>query len=128
MAFRIFAYISPQALGDCVVLATFVSSIAALFDDPELYIYYRNNRPYKKHIVDCIRNARHVFAAATDEYRLPVELFDGTAGGVPFSLELTKSGIRRPHLILTHSMCRTGMLNSIPITNLAPPQIGRAHV
>ncbi len=53
---KIFAFLDAQALGDFTIAALLASSVRELFDEGELFIYYRNNRPYKKSIVACICN------------------------------------------------------------------------
>lgn len=119
MPFRIFAYLSPRALGDSIVFAWFTSSVAEMFDDSELVVYYRDDRPYKAGIVACIRNAKRVLNPTNAAGMLPIEVFDTASGGpnVPEDLR----SVRRADLILTHTMFTEGMLNSIPLTTLAPP-------
>ncbi|MBX7198249.1 MAG: hypothetical protein K1X51_02625 [Rhodospirillaceae bacterium] len=119
MPYRIFAYLSPRALGDSITFAWFVSSVAEMFDDSELVVYYRDDRPYKPGIIACIRNTRRVLNPTNAAGMFPIEVFDTASGGpnVPPDLQ----SVRGAHLILTHTMFNEGMLNSIPLATLAPP-------
>ena len=121
MAYRIFAYISPRALGDVVLFSWFVSSVADMFDDSDLTVYFRDDRPYKAGIVNCIRNAKRILKAENAAATLPIELFDiaGWAPRVPDSLETID--IRGANLILSQTCFKEGMLNSIPLNALSPP-------
>ena len=121
MPYRIFSYISPRALGDVVLLSLFASSVAELFDDSELVIYYRDDRPYKAGIVSCIRNAKRVLKPASAGGTLPIELFDMAGWRPSVADELNAPEIRGPNLILSQTVFQEGMLNSIPLATLAPP-------
>lgn len=122
MPIRIFSYLSPRALGDTIMFALFTSSIAEMFDDSELVVYYRDDRPYKAGIVSCIRNAKRVLNTFKPTAMLPVELFDVAGWAPEVAPELQTVQIRGPNLILTQTMFSEGMLNSIPLATLAPPQ------
>jgi putative glycosyltransferase (TIGR04372 family) len=121
MPYRIFAYLSPRALGDFVLLSMFASSVAELFDDSELTIYYRDDRPYKPMIASCIRNAKRVLTPSDTMPMLPVELFDPLSGAPKMPPDLATLDIRSPDLFLTQSVFREGMLTSLPLMPLAPP-------
>lgn len=121
MSFRIFSYLSPRALGDAILFALFTNSVADMFDDSDLVVYYREDRPYKAGIASCIRNAKRVLKPSKPGAMLPIELFD-TAGWAPkVQPELQTIQVRGPNLILTHTMFAPDMLNSIPLSPLAPP-------
>ncbi len=121
MPYRIFAYISPRALGDTVLLSMFASSVVELFDDGELVVYYRDDRPYKSMIVSCIRNAKLVLKPSDAMPTLPVELFDWASGGLKMPPGLDTPDVRSPNLILSQTVFREGMLTSLPLMPLAPP-------
>jgi putative glycosyltransferase (TIGR04372 family) len=117
--FRIFAYLSKQALGDFMMEALAASAVRDLFDEGELFIYYRDDRPYKNMIVSCIRNATGVLASPNGSPPFPVDYFGG--GLKVRDAALDASAMRKCDLILTRSMYSDGALNGIPLTTLRPP-------
>ena len=117
--FRIFANLATFALGDFIGQAVLASSIKELFDDSELFIYYRQDRPYKDHIVSCIRNAKQIFAVPQHAPGLPIDCFN-TFHGRLIHPALEPNQANRADLILTSSMLDDAMLNSIPVTTLRP--------
>ena len=121
MPYRIFSYISPRALGDVALFALFTSSVAELFDECELILYYRDDRPYKAGIVSCIRNAKRVLKPTSETAILPIELFDAAGWSPRVPEALSTPDIRSPDLILSQTVFKEGMLNSIPLATLAPP-------
>ncbi len=121
MPFRIFSYLSPRALGDTLLFALFTSSVAEMFDDSELVVYYRDDRPYKAGIVSCIQNAKRILKPTSDAATLPIELFDTAGWGPRVPAELSTSDVRSPNLILSQTVFQQAMLNSIPLAALAPP-------
>lgn len=122
MSFRVFAYIGSRALGDFTLFSMFVSSVADMFDDSELTVYYRNDRPYKKSIVSCIPNVKHTLEPSSDAASFPIDVFDGAGYRDRFlKVELEGPKLRRTELVLVQSMFREGMLNSIPLTTFVPP-------
>lgn len=120
---KIFAHLSARALGDFAAYALLASSIRELFDDAELYVYYHNDRPYKKAIVSCIRNAKMIFPVPGGAGTiLPIEYFDLHDGRLRLNGgPLDDEGVGRAGLILSGSMLNEAMLNSIPVTTLCPP-------
>jgi putative glycosyltransferase (TIGR04372 family) len=122
MTTRIFTYISPRALGDFIGYSVLASAIKDLFDDGKLYIYYRNDRPYKESVIRCIQNATAIIALAPDQPGVPVDFFDGNAGrpthNIPFweqhELHLTD-------IVLSGNMMHELMLNTIAPNFLRPP-------
>lgn len=121
MSFSIFSYVSPRALGDVVLYSLFTSSVAELFDDAELFVYYREDRPYKLGIISCIRNAKRILKSVSNEQTLPIELFDIAGWSPQFPKDLNSMDLRGPRLVLTQTMFKEGMLNSLPLAALAPP-------
>jgi putative glycosyltransferase (TIGR04372 family) len=121
MPFRIFAYVSVRALGDVVLFAWFVSSVAELFDDAELTVYFHDDRPYKSGIISCIRNAKRILKPTSLAARLPIEIFDVAGGAPAIPTEFDISDVSSSNLVLVQPMFQEGMLNSIPLTAMAPP-------
>ena len=120
---KIFAHLSARTLGDFAAYALLASSIRELFDDAALYVYFHNDRPYKKAIASCIHNATRVFPVpATSNSTLPIEFFDYMYGRhrLPGS-PLEEEPVSDADLILSGRMLTDAMLYSIPITTLRPP-------
>jgi putative glycosyltransferase (TIGR04372 family) len=115
---RIFANLSMRALGDFIGQAVVASSIKELFDDCELSIYYRQDRPYKEPVVSCIHNADHIFPVASDAPGLPIEyLFNG-----PFADRAEPwQSKQSPDIVLSGMMITDATMHSLPITILRPP-------
>ncbi len=122
MPYRIFSYISPRALGDVILLCLFTTSVADLFDDADLTVYYRDDRPYKSHVVNCIRNAKRVLRAESESPGLPIETFDGAGWAPKVPAALNTEDIRKVNLVLSQTMFSEGMLNAIPLAVMAPPE------
>ena len=124
--FRIFANLASFALGDFVGQAVLVSSIKELFDDCELYVYYRQDRPYKDAIAACISNAKLIYPVAHDGPGLAVEYFhaaQGRLGHAHANSPLDENQVFRSDLFLSGNvMLNDAMLNAIPITTLRPPE------
>ncbi len=121
--FRIFANLASFALGDFVGQAVLVSSIKELFDDCELYVYYRQDRPYKEPIVSCIRNAKLIYPLAPNAPGLAVDYFN-VYHGRPVHVDALLEGnkVYWSDLFLSGNMLNDAMLNSIPTTTLRPPE------
>ena len=121
MTYKIFVQLSPSPLGDFIAYALLAASIRELFDDSELFIYYRDDRPYKKPIAECIHNAKVVLSAPPDHPGLAIDYFNHHHGRPVYQSELLEdNNVWRSNLILTGAMLDDAMLNSIPITILRP--------
>lgn len=120
---KIFAHLAARTVGDFAACALLASSIRELFDDAELYVYFHNDRPYKKAIATCIHNAKRMFPVAeASNSTLPIEFFDSMHGR--FELPgnaLEEELVSDADLILSGRMLSDAMLYSIPITTLRPP-------
>lgn len=120
---RIFAHLAPCPLGDFIAHALLASSIKELFHDSELFIYYREDRPYKRAVVDCIRNATAILAAPADHPGLPIDYFNSNHGRPVFNSSiLEENHVYRSNLILSGACMDDAMLNSIPLTTLKPSE------
>ena len=113
--FIIFAGLLDRALGDFVYQNLFAASVSLLFDDAELVAYYRDDRPYKKHIV---RMNPHIGRTwrTTGTSSLPFDYFD-TAAEIPVRAPTTswyKTGSAEPDLVLAPSMMQQVLLPSFP--------------
>ncbi len=120
--FKIFAHLAPCPLGDFVDHAVLVSSIRAMFEDSELYVHFRNDRPYKRAITMCIPNAKWVYEEQDFGPGLPVGFFNSNHGRPDFGVTMPDEA-RAADLILSGSMLNHAMLNSIPTVPLEFPPI-----
>lgn len=118
---KIFVSLSARALGDFIAYATLASSIREMFDTAQLYIYFRGDRPYKQHIVSCIRNLESVISVPEKSGGIPVDFFDAHQGRPSHQIEFwEKNGLYNTDLIIAGHMLNEAMLNAIPATTLAP--------
>lgn len=122
--FRIFANLASVAVGEFIGHAVLVSSIKELFDDCELYVYYRQDRPYKEPIASCIQNAKLIYPVAYNGPGLPIDYFHNAKGRlVHLNQVLEGNQVYKSDLILSGNvMLDDAMLNAIPITTLRPPE------
>ncbi len=119
---KIFAYIPCRALGDFVSYAALISSIKELFDDSQLFVYYRNDRPYKEPIVRCMWNASGVVTLPPESQGIPLDYFDVHAGRPSQNVKFWEDHkLHLTELVLTGAMLNELMLNTIPTTTLCPP-------
>jgi len=119
---KIFTHLSARTVGDFASCALLASSICELFDDAELYVYFHNDRPYKKAIASCIHNAKRLFQVDTSDFTLPIEFFDYMHGRLRLpGSPLEEEPVSDADLILSGRMLNDAMLYSIPITTLRPP-------
>lgn len=120
---KIFAFLSPRALGNFAIAAVMASSIRELFDEGELYVYYRDDRPYKKHIVNCIRNVDGIISSPPGpKGMLPIDLFDPFGGRVIWNnQQFENARLKAADLVLCGSMLLDKGLLAIPTVVLRPP-------
>ncbi len=119
---KIFVSLSARALGDFVAYATLAASVREMFDDSELYVYYRGDRPYKGPITSCIRNAKCVITMPENSPGIPIDYFDSHHGRPTHQIEFwEKNRLHTTGLVLVGEMLNEAMLNSIPTTTLMPP-------
>lgn len=101
--FRIFAALLHRTLGDFTDQLLFAASVAEMFPNARLDVYFRDDRPYKSEIV---RLAPQVSSVWPSSNPMPIDLFD-TAGRrpVPGPEAWHAAGCDEPDLLLTPSMC-----------------------
>ena len=51
-SYKIFAFFLSRALGDFAIQNIVASSIKSNFENAKLFVYYRNDRPYKDLIIE----------------------------------------------------------------------------
>jgi putative glycosyltransferase (TIGR04372 family) len=120
--FRIFAYLSPRTLGDFVAYAVLAGSIRELFDDGKLYVYCRDDRPYKQPIVKCIPNAAGTIVLPPEGATIPIDYFDCHFGRPTHQLKFWEQHqLYDTDLILSGNMLNELMLNVIPPITFMPP-------
>ncbi len=120
MTFRIFAAICKNTLGDFCHDALVASAVASQFDDAELTVYYRNNRPYKRDILDCIPGITKRLEA--DE-NLPIDAFGSDSGAsevMPWGSP--NDHIRKSNLIFAGDMFVMAVHSDIPKPYLRIPE------
>lgn len=119
---RIFAYLPGRALGDFVAYAALVASIKEQFDEAELNVCFRNDRPYKDPIVQCIWNAKSRLSLPPGEPGVPLDYFDDSHGNPTQKNRFwTDNQLQRTNIVLSGRMLDELMLNSISTTTLCPP-------
>ena len=124
---KIFAYVPSRGLGDFVAYATLVCSIKELFDDAQLYVYYRNDRPYKEPIIRCMWNASGIITLPLDNPGIPLDFFDPHAGRPTHDIKYWEdNALHLSDLVLTGAMMHELNLHTIPNTTLCPPKKDRA--
>jgi putative glycosyltransferase (TIGR04372 family) len=119
---KIFATLSARALGDFAAYALLAGSIAEMFDDSELFVFYRADRPYKDAIASYIRGAKLLRIPRDIPASVPIEAFDVHHGRLDIAdAPWGNVKINDADIVITGNMMREAMLNSIPITTLGPP-------
>jgi putative glycosyltransferase (TIGR04372 family) len=103
------AFLGIQALGDFVWYALAAASIARAWPGSRLLAIYRDDRPYKKFLIDATPFVTHRFAIP-EGAAVPLDWFDGRADGGerPFGADWYASGFHAPDLFLTPSMIHLG--------------------
>ncbi|MDE0812286.1 MAG: hypothetical protein OSB69_23670, partial [Alphaproteobacteria bacterium] len=116
--FTIFALLLARTVGDFIEQCLFASTVKQQFQYANLFIYWRDDRPYKRHVVSMMPNVTQSWTVR-DENALPLDAFDN-AGQRPVrvtSQPWYDMGCDAPDLVLTPRMMQRTMLPSFP--NLA---------
>ena len=108
--FKIFCALLHRTLGDFTEQLLFAASLKEHFQNAELNVYYRPDRPYKAEIV---RMAPQVDSAWPTMNQFPIDLFD-TAGNRPVAgpTEWHEQRLDSPDILLLPSMCGKWPLSS----------------
>ena len=127
--FNIFALVLARTVGDFIEQCLFASTLKQQFQYANLFIYWRNDRPYKKHVVSMMPNLTQSWSVQ-GENSLPMDSFDN-AGQRPLRVQSQPwydMGCDAPDLVLTPKMMQCTMLPSFPSLarfSMAPEQQDR---
>ena len=104
-----------RALGDFIDQQLFAASTALLFDHTRLYVYFRDDRPYKAPLVALNPWLTRSFALE-GEASYPFEAFDNRHSGRASDLDPAWWDERcaNAHILLTPSMMQRSMLPAFP--------------
>ena len=121
---HIVAHLSTRAVGDFTQECLFVSSLREQFANGRLTVCYRDDRPYKTEIVQCINNADAVFKFSGGDPALPLDHFDMSHGKHLTGVDaLDAPAVKRANFVFTSSMYLDGMMNGLPsLAVMSPPQ------
>jgi putative glycosyltransferase (TIGR04372 family) len=112
--FRIVSLCLDRTIGDFAASLVFALTIKARFDHNRLGVYYRDDRPFKRAILDVCPGLDAAFAVeGLNHY--PVDIFD-RAGNPPLYIQNDDwyvKGWRRTHLVLTPAMAANGNLGGM---------------
>lgn len=126
---RIFAFLLDRTFGDFTVHNMFISGVKSLFDDAELYVYFRNDRVYKKQVLDMNADI-DVVIEMTGNSSYPVDFFD-RAGDRPIShpnARWYQKGLYRPDIVLMPSMMHEFDLKLFPYYRKLRPKAPEAEL
>jgi len=106
--FRIIVLALDRALGDFAAVLCFAMSVKAQFDHAKLLVYFRDDRPYKKPILDVCADIDEVIEM-TGSDSLPLDILDAAAHA-PFPPPETwrhhETAWNRSHLVILPHMAR----------------------
>ena len=112
--FRIVAMCLDRTLGDFASSLVFAANVKAQFDHAALAVYYRNDRPYKRDILEACPGIDALFEMS-GRGAFAFEAFD--RGGAPpltiRSAEWYQGDWPRPNLVLAPTMSNYGSFNAI---------------
>ncbi len=117
---RIFADLNVDTYGDFISLATCVSSIKESLSNAKLTVHFRNNRPYKIPLAECI-NANYFFPFSEHEL-LPIHALGSSSHRVKLKNRFwEENNLYHADLVISGDMIKVNMLNSNPFIHLNPP-------
>lgn len=111
----IVALMLARTLGDFIDHQLFAASTALLFEHSRLFVYYRDDRPYKSRIVAMNPYVTRAWAMLEKD-TFPFDGFDDRPGA-PVGVDeedWARLGCRSPHILLTPSMMQRAMLPAFP--------------
>lgn len=120
MTLRILAAIGKNTIGDFCHDALVASAIAARFDDAELCVYYRDNRPYKTDILRCVPNIHSTIRNDTGGM-LPIDCL-GSSSAVSEITNLNDPRVRSANIIIAGDMFNAGMHSDLQIPLMELPE------
>jgi len=117
---RIFADLNVNTYGDFIALATCVSSIKESLSNAKLTVHFRNNRPYKIPLAECI-NADY-FSSFSEHELLPIHALGSSSHRVKLKNRFWEENeLYKADLVISGDMIKVNMLNSNPFIHLNPP-------
>lgn len=112
---KIIALILNRTLGEFIDQNVFAASVKALFDNAQLCVYYRNDRPYKAPIIS-MNPSINSGCQVKDRKSLPLDFFD-IAGEPPVAHSDRRwysAGFASPDIVLTPSVMRPAAIGTMP--------------
>lgn len=104
--FIILALMLNRAIGDFIDQNLFAASVKQQFDHARLFVYYRDDRPYKRQIIEMNPLVDRQLVAHDRSVTIPVDYFDIVSGRPIEAPDPSwyQSGAAHPDLLLTPSM------------------------
>jgi hypothetical protein len=101
----IFAAMLDRALGDFIIMNLYAAAVKCQFTDAFMTLYFHDDRPYKKDILDLNPHLNKALEAGPT-VNLPIEYFYGFGDRamLPGADQFIKMGLAFPDVILTPSM------------------------
>ncbi len=122
MKAKIFAFLPARALGDFIIAAVVASSVREMFDEGELFVYYRDDRPYKNSIVSLMPNITGAFTSPAKGGVFPLDFLDPPGGRLVSGNDIFEQfKVKDSNLILAGSMLNETAINSVRTTTLRIP-------
>jgi putative glycosyltransferase (TIGR04372 family) len=122
MKANIFAFLPPRALGDFVNAAVIASSIREMFDEGQLFVYYRNDRPYKNDIIRLMPNITGEFTSEATTGMFPIDFLDPYGGRLAPKNDIFENfNVKDSKIVLAGGMLTETTAYSIPMTTLRIP-------
>ncbi|MBT6136635.1 MAG: TIGR04372 family glycosyltransferase [Rhodospirillaceae bacterium] len=130
-SYKIFAFFLSRALGDFAIQNIVASSIKSNFENAKLFVYYRNDRPYKDLIIESNSYIDYKVQNKSKNGNFPADWFDINSGR-PFvapSREFYEIRAHDPDLVLTPSLMKMQVLPALQnIARLNFPDRGLSTV
>jgi putative glycosyltransferase (TIGR04372 family) len=129
MKTKIFAFLPARALGDFINAAVVASSIREMFDDAKLFLYYRDDRPYKNDIVRLMPGVTGAFTTPAAAGMFPIDCLDPRGGRMESGNDVfERHRVKDANVVLAGSMLSETVIQSIPVTTLRiPPETADAN-
>lgn len=101
----IFVAMLDRALGEFIIKSVYAAAVKCQFSDAFMTLYFHDDRPYKKAILDLNPHINKALEAAP-KITLPIEYFYGFGdrAQVPGADQFIKLGLAYPDLMITPSM------------------------
>lgn len=117
---RIFADLNVDTYGNFISNCVCLSSIKETINNSHLLIYFRNNRPYKIPLLECMK-ADLFFSLHENEY-LPIQAISSNSSRLKINNEFWEENkLYDADLVLSGNMIYENMLNANEFIHLTPP-------